>query len=85
VWTGVVNITLIDTSIPELKSKLGPGEAGTGTQQTPEQPSTPAPFIYWIIFFIVIPVVSGVTAYMSAKRRRRRQAPATQAVKPLAT
>jgi hypothetical protein len=84
-WTGVVNITLIDTSIPELKSKLGLGEAGTGTQQTPGQPSTPAPFIYWIIFFIAIPVVSGVAAYMAAKRRRQRQAPATQTIKPLAT
>jgi hypothetical protein len=73
-WAGVVNITLIDTSTPELKSKLGLGEAGTGTQQTPGQPSTPVPFIYWITFFIAIPVVSGVAAYMTAKRRRLRQA-----------
>jgi len=71
-WTGIVNITLIDTSIPELKSKLGLGEAGTETQQPQEQSSTPATFIYWIIFFTAIPVVSGVAAYLTAKRRRQR-------------
>jgi hypothetical protein len=36
-WTGVVNITLIDTSIPELKSKLGLGEAG---DRNPADPRT---------------------------------------------
>jgi hypothetical protein len=77
-WTGVVNITLIDTSIPELKSKLGLGEAGAETQQPQEQPVP----LYWIIFLIAIPVVSGVAAYMTTKRRRQRQAPATQAIKP---
>jgi hypothetical protein len=70
-WTGVVNITLIDTSIPELKSKLGLGEARAGAQQTPGQPGAPATFIYWTMLFIAIPAVSGIVAYVSAKRRRR--------------
>jgi hypothetical protein len=68
-WKGVVDITLIDASIPELRLKLGLGEAGAGTRQPQEQPST-LTLIYWILFFIAIPVVSGVAAYMSAKRRR---------------
>ena len=70
-WTGVVNITPIDTSIPELKSKLGLGEAGAGAQQTPGQPGAPATFIYWTMLFIAIPAVSGIVAYVSVKRRRR--------------
>jgi len=70
-WTGVVNITLIDASIPELKLKLGLGEAG----EQPQEQSSSLTLIYWIIFFIAIPVVAGVAAYTMAKRRRTASEP----------
>jgi hypothetical protein len=67
-WTGVVNITLVDTSIPELRAKLGLGEAGAGDQQAPGQPSA---LVLPMALLVAVPVVSGVAAYALAKRRRR--------------